>query len=583
MTPTSVAVRRLLALLALLALIVPALALAGLFPRSARPQAAPSLAPATGPGRRADTTVTATVPAIARPFKLPGFARNTSTTVAAVLTPTPVVSPTPLPATATTMASATTASTVTPPGTATAASTATPPGTATTASTVTPPSTATPAPPSPTGTTAASPTASPATAPIIAARSATATVAAVTSPTTATASAAANGAGTLPIVYYQDGRNVYAVNPWGTGRTLLATLPQSNTIPPQLMGDGRLLYPTSNGFAAINGYSQMTGIATPTLGPGEQVWSVVPSPNGTALAWEMFTQQSFNVGQPDAYRAAGTARVVVSGRFGGDGPTVMTATAQTAGQMPIIAGWRPTSPYGSGDATLLLQNTYSASSLPDNLLLSARRGLVEYDPAIHDVVNDYLPPTDSSAIPAQRDFTVSPDGAWAVYGDSFAFPPSGEDAMAQKIVALNLNTNAVAALDVASAYPTQDQLVTLQRRRVGKRVLTTRTVEAVRLYQYVSHHAAVAPDDAHILYTVLTVSYPTGARVPRVRERVMLATMANGTHRVLDADARAEGWLNGRLAVVARADGLYSIDIGTGAATRLVRGNGASLHFIGVR
>ena len=572
MTPTSVAVRRLLALLALLALIVPALALAGLFPRSARPQAAPSLASATGPGRRADTTVTATVPAIARPFKLPGFARNTSTTVAAVLTPMPVVSPTPLPATATTMASATTASTVTPPGTATAASTATPPGTAT------------PAPPTPTGATAASPTASPATAPIIAARSATATVAAVTSPTTATASAAANGAGTLPIVYYQDGRNVYAVNPWGTGRTLLATLPQSNTIPPQLMGDGRLLYPTSNGFAAINGYSQTTSIATPTLGPGEQVWSVAPSPDGTALAWELFTQQSFNAGQPDAYTTnAGSARVVVSGRFGGDGPTVMTATAQTAGRMPIIAGWRASSPYGSGDATLLLQNAYSASSLPDNVLLSARRGLVEYDPAIHDVVNDYLPPTDSSAIPAQRDFAVSPDGGWAVYGDSFAFPPSGEDAMAQKIVALNLNTNAVAALDAASAYPTQDQLVTLQRRRVGKRVLTTRTVEAVRLYQYVSHHAAVAPDDAHILYTVLTVSYPTGARVPRVRERVMLATMANGTHRVLDADARAEGWLNGRLAVVARADGLYSIDIGTGAATRLARGNGASLHFIGVR
>ena len=155
--------------------------------------------------------------------------------------------------------------------------------------------------------------------------------------------------------------------------------------------------------------------------------------------------------------------------------------------------------------------------------------------------------------------------------------------MAQKIVALNLNTNAVVALDAASAYPTQDQLVTLQRRRVGARVLTTRTVEAVRLSQYVSHHAAVAPDDAHLLYTILTVSYPTGARVPRVQERVMLATMANGTHRVLEADARAEGWLNSRLAVVARADGLYSIDSGTGATTRLAGGNGASLHFIGVR
>ncbi len=558
MTPTFIAVRRVFALLALLALIVPALALAGLFPRSGRPQAASSLAPATGPGRGADTTATATLPAIARPFKLPGFARNTSTTVAAAPTPTPVVSLTPLPATATTMASATTASTASPPNTATA-------------------------PPSPTGTTAASPAASPATAPIIAASSATATAAAVASPTTATASAAANGAGTLPIVCYQDGRNVYAVNPWGTGRTLLATLPQSNTIPPQLMDDGRLLYPTSNGFAAINGYSQTTGIATPSLGPGEQVWSVVPSPDGTALAWEMFTQQSFNVGQPDAYRAAGTGRVVVSGRFGGDGPTVMAATAQTAGQLPIIAGWRASSPYGSGDATLLLQNTYSASSLPDNVLLSARRGLVEYDPAIHDVVNDYLPPTDSSAIPAQRDFTVSPDGAWAVYGDSFAFPPSGEDAMAQKIVALNLNTNAVVALDAASAYPIQDQLVTLQRRRVGARVATTRTVEAVRLYQYVSHHAAVAPDDAHILYTILTVSYPTGARVPRVQEHVMLATMAGGAHSVLAADARAEGWLNSRLAVVARADGLYSIDIGTGVTTRLAGGNGAFLHFIGVR
>ncbi len=564
MTPTSVAVRRLLALLALLALIVPALALAGLFPRSARPQAVPSSVRAAGTGRGADTTATATVPTVARPFKLPGFAQGTRTTVAAAPTPTPMVSPTPLPATATTMASATTASTATPPTTATTA------------------------PPSPTGTTVASLVASPATPPPSAASPVTATASAASvspTPTAATTAttAAVNGAGTLPIVYYQDGRNVYAVNPWGAGQTLLATLPQSNTILPQLMGDGRLLYPTSNGFAAINGYSQTTGIATPTLGPGEQVWSVVPSPDGTALAWELFTQQSFNAGQPDAYRAAGAGRVVVSGRFGGDGPTVMTATAQTAGQLPIIVGWRASSPYGSGDATLLLQNTYSASSLPDNMLPGARRGLVEYDPAIHDVVNDYLPPTDSSAVPAQRDFTVSPDGAWAVYGDDYAFPPSGEDAMAQKIVALNLNTNAVVALDAASAYPTQDQLVTLQRRRVGARVVTTRTVEAVRLYQYVSHHAVVAPDDAHILYTILTVSYPTGARVPRVQERVMLATMAGGTHSVLAADARAEGWLNSRLAVVARADGLYSIDIGTGVTTRFAGGSGASLHFIGVR
>jgi len=545
MTLTSVAVRRLLAVLALLALVVPALALAGLFPRSGRPRAAPTPVRAHGTGRGADTTATATVPTVANPFKLPGFARDTSPTVPATLTPTPMptVSPSPLPATATT--------------------------------TPTPRNTVAVAPSSPTAT----PSATSTIPPTIGASPTAATAAVV-----ATRPPAANGAGTLPIVYYQDGPTVYAANPWGTGRTLLATLPQSNTIPPQLMGDGRLLYSTGNGFAAINGYSQTTSIATPTLGPDEHVWSVAPSPDGTALAWEIFTPQSFNGGQIGAYMAnAGAARLVVSGRFGGDGATVMTATARTAGQMPIIAGWRASSPYGSGDATLLLQNTYSASSLPDNMLLGARRGLLEYDPAVHDVVNDYLPPTDSSAIPAQRDFTVSSDGVWAVYGDGFAFPPSGEDAMAQKIVALNLNTNAVVALDTASAYPTQDQLVTLQRSQVRGRTVTTRTVQAVRLYQYISHHAAVAPDDAHILYTVLTVSYPTGAHVPRVRERVMLATMANGGRRVLITDARAEGWLNSHLAVVARADGLYSIDIGAGVTTRLARGNGASLHFIGVR
>src|SRR5437764_11086881 len=55
----------------------------------------------------------------------------------------------------------------------------------------------------------------------------------------------------LPPIYYQDGATVYAVNADGSNRTVVATLPAGATFLPQLLPDGRLLYPASPGSVAV--------------------------------------------------------------------------------------------------------------------------------------------------------------------------------------------------------------------------------------------------------------------------------------------------------------------------------------------
>src|SRR5205085_11511159 len=94
----------------------------------------------------------------------------------------------------------------------------------------------------------------------------------------------------LPPVYYQDGATVYAVNPDGSNPTVVAILPAGATFQPQLLPDGRLLYPTTlaGGFVVVDRYGRRSGMLTPDLNPGEVVWSVVPSPDGRRLAWQIF-------------------------------------------------------------------------------------------------------------------------------------------------------------------------------------------------------------------------------------------------------------------------------------------------------
>src|SRR5437763_1023357 len=113
-------------------------------------------------------------------------------------------------------------------------------------------------------------------------------------------------------------------------------------------------------------------------------------------------------------------------------------------------------------------------------------GMMEYDPASEDLVNDYLPPLEGD-MPPERTFSVSTDGLWAVYGDSNVVTPSGEGPLARALDALNLNTNVVVPIDDARTYPSKTPFVTTVMRKVGKRTVQRTVTTTLRLYQYFGH------------------------------------------------------------------------------------------------
>jgi len=389
---------------------------------------------------------------------------------------------------------------------------------------------------------------------------------------------------TLPPLYYRLGNSVLAAAPDGSNPVTVATLPTSTLVVPSLMGDGRLLYPTETGFAAVDRYGRSAGIRIPALAVGEAVWQVAPSPDGRQLAWQIFSPATYAGGA--GYTAnTGAGRVVVTGRFGdASGTTMLTEKGDSAtfGQTQAVLGWRTASPYGSGDATLLLQNLYSASSMSDKVLIGAKRGLIEFDPAIKDIVNDYFPPLQRD-VPAQQAFALSPDGVWTVFGDDPNFPPSGESALAGTISVLDLDTNHLVKIDDASTYLHRGEATIRTATRVKGRTVVKTTKAILPLNHYFSHHAAIAPDDGHVLYTTLTVSYPPGATLPAVARAAVVASLDGRTHVTLATDAEGEGWLSPKVAVVKKADGLYSVDLVSGTSVRLVASSNTTLSFIGLR
>lgn len=389
----------------------------------------------------------------------------------------------------------------------------------------------------------------------------------------------------LPPVYYWDGKTVYAVYPNGTNATAVVSLSPNSLPAPQLLPDGRLLYAIQGQFATVDRYGRRSGIRPPDLAAGECIWTVSSSPDDRTLAWQILstTQPGRCATDPQS------VRVALTGRFGDAGVTTARAQFDAAhGQAPVVLGWRPNSPYGLGGPTLLLQDLYSRFDLGSRILPNTTRGLLEFDPAIGDLVNDYLPPLNSD-IPGQRAFAVSADGVWAVYGDSPGMTPSGEGPLMRRILALNLNTNSVALLDDVHNYPTSKTVVTVTKQVIAdkkhkgqKRTVTHKTSTTLRLYQYISHHAYVAPDDRRVLYTLLTVSYPPGALTPRVEDTAMVASIdGRSPGTVVAKNAQGEGWLNSTTMVIKEKDGLYAVDVASGSSTRLARGSG--VEFIGVR
>ena len=387
----------------------------------------------------------------------------------------------------------------------------------------------------------------------------------------------------VPPIYYQDGATVYAVNPDGSNRTVVATLPAGDTFQPQLLPDGRLLYRASPGsLAVVDPSGRHNGLQTPDLNPGEVVWSVMPSPDGRTLAWQIFAPAQLG----DYTTNAGTSRIALTGRFGEAALTVFSGQASGAnGQVPVLLGWRRSSPYSLGGPTLLLQDLYSHGDGKAGVLPNTTRGLLEYDPTIRDLVNDYLPPLEGD-IPPERTFSVSADGLWAVYGNAHVLTPSGEGPLARAIDALSLNTNVVVPIDDARNYRSTAPFVTTAVRKVGKRTVQRTVTTTLRLHQYFGHHAYIAPGDGRVLYTLLTVSYPPGALVPHVQRSVLVATLgapsarASG-HTLVARDAEAAGWLSDHVAVIKRTDGLYAVDVVRGGSHELAMGAGA--QFIGAR
>jgi hypothetical protein len=227
-----------------------------------------------------------------------------------------------------------------------------------------------------------------------------------------------------------------------------------------------------------------------------------------------------------------------------------------------------------------LQELYSQGNAATGVIANTARDLIEYDPAIGDVVDDYLPALGSAAVSGQRALGVSADGVWAVYGDSYTFTPSGDGPLARAVDLLDLNTNALRQLDTSGHYPTKGTFVQVSKRRVGKRSVRHKTTTTLRLYQYFSHHAYAAPGDGRVLYTLVTVSYPPGALTPRVQTSALVATTDGRTRSVVAKDAQGQGWLDGHVAVIQKRDGLYAVDVVFGGLTKLAAG---MVRFIGSR
>jgi hypothetical protein len=93
--------------------------------------------------------------------------------------------------------------------------------------------------------------------------------------------------------------------------------------------------------------------------------------------------------------------------------------------------------------------------------------------------------------------------------------------------------------------------------------------------------APIAPDDVHVLYTQVSVTYPDGTLTPHLEETTEVASLVSGHHVQLATAARGVGWLDATTAIVRKADGLYAVNLATHRQRRIVAGH--NLVFLGVR
>jgi hypothetical protein len=259
----------------------------------------------------------------------------------------------------------------------------------------------------------------------------------------------------------------------------------------------------------------------------------------------------------------GISRIVVTDASGGGAQTIMQqAGGSTYGDVGELFGWRAggVPVQGGPRGTLLLQTRIAAVSDGTQL-----RGLQELDPSIGDLVDDFLPPL-TSDLPTSQALSLSADTRLVTYAPSQARLPSGEGPLPTTLAVLDLATMRSVALDDRANYPSAPD---------GRHPWTR--------YPFFSQRggAPISPDDKRIVYTVVDVTYPDGALVPKLEETAEIASLVTHTRAQLAEGARAEGWLDAATAIVRKADGLYAVDITTKQQRLIVRGT--NLVFLGLR
>jgi hypothetical protein len=370
---------------------------------------------------------------------------------------------------------------------------------------------------------------------------------------TATATARPLSFGALArSIVYDDGREIVLIPATGTGRVGLAFLSPS-PFPfkkPRFAGYQFIYY--NNGFFLGDIYGHHSAVVPP-LAPGELVYDAWPSPDGQYIAWQMVARGP--VEGLDLNMAA--SRIVLTDPTGGNARTLLQQNVGGGGEIPIIYGWRPGAP-----PTLLVQDSYGGSQV-----LGMHKGLEEFNPALDDLVGDYLPPLGENTEPTGEVLGISPTGHSIVYATSDVHLPSGEGPFPAAISAMSVNGRHVSAIDVASAHHDK----------------ATKRWPVPRAYIFY-RGAYISPDDTRLAYTRLDILYPPGAITPVARPIACLANL-DGTGKVdFGPDERVEGWIDGHTVLVQKfnshENGLYAVDVTTATTTRLVLGN--NLHVDGL-
>lgn len=349
-------------------------------------------------------------------------------------------------------------------------------------------------------------------------------------------------------VYYDDGREVFVVQSDGTGAAALGVLP-TNGLSVLSVVHGLLLY-SDGEYHLVQPNGQRQSLVPPTLQASEQIIAAQPSPDGHRVVWQIVAAATLN----GFVSTLGLSRIVVTSVQDGSQTTVYTAMARgDTGAVPVVFGW-------AGSGRLLLQTRILG---PQTGLLN--RGLQEFSLAIDDLVADDLPSSGSDPYASAQALSLSADQRFVTVATQSAFLPSGEGPLPISLAIFDRVTNRITTLDHSSFYA---------------QAMLSRPTD--RIYQYFSAAggAPIAPDDRHIAYTLVSVTYPAGATHPMLSETAEVMTVASQHKSQLLAGARAVGWLDARTVVLREAQGLYAMNVGTRQSYRLA--TGAGLHFLGV-